>query len=140
MAEEPLSFREIRARVYTDPELREQMRKQREEYAARAEANRRAAEEFERSRPERLEAFWQRLGLPEFAPSARVRRAPAEALERERRRLLARPAAEAWIEETEGAFINADTCQTQRQFVEIAHNERRRLKAARRIFKELGIK
>lgn len=128
------------AKCYADPELRGQMRKQREKYAAQAEARRVAAEEVERTRPERLEAFWQRLGLPEFAPSARAKRAPAEALDSERRRLLVMPVAEAWIKETEWLVLNAETCKTQKDLLPIILNERRRLKSVRRIFKELGIK
>jgi hypothetical protein len=137
--EEPLlTFAEIRARVYSDPELREQMRKQRQDYEVQHKANRAAAEEFERSRPERLKAFWESLGLPQLytEPGERECRQQREAA---RRRLLAMPAAEAWMVEHPFEFT-LDTCPDQGAMTRLIRADRQRLKATRRILKELGIK
>ena len=99
----------------------------------RREAQRVAAAEAERaaSRPERLKAFWERLG---YTPDR-----AADEREAARRRLLAMPAAEAWIFEHPEDF-NAETAPTVSAMENLVRRERRRLKAARRILKELGIK
>ncbi len=124
----------IQSIIYEDPELRKQMHTAWQEQQARLEANRLAAEAFERSRPERSKAFWQSLGLSEMFESREEDKREAK-----RRRLRAMPAAEAWIEQ-HPFEMNLETCPTIAALEVITRSERRRLKATRRILKELGIK
>jgi hypothetical protein len=125
---EHLDLKTIKSRVYADPELRRVQREKLEELERQREAHFAAEAERVRTRPQRLEAFWQEIGLPHFSPQGR-----------ERKRLLRMPVAEAWIFE-HPLEMNSENCPTQREGILFARHELKRLKAARRIFKELGIK
>lgn len=122
-------------KVYADPELRAASHESYQELKQRHEAEAAAEAERAQDRPERLEAFWQEIGLPEFAPSRRAAREQNAA----RDRLLRMPPAEAWLFE-HPAEMNLETCPTINALSRINRNERRRLKAARRRFNDLGVK
>jgi hypothetical protein len=121
----------IKTRVYADPELRATMRSALEDFEARQAAAIAAATERERSRPERLKAFWESLGLPEFYATPEQREA-----RRRRDRLLALPAAEAWIAEHPEEFNFQTTAELQRS----ARVELSRLKASRERLMQIGVK
>src|ERR1041385_7223103 len=92
-------LRKVYSKIYEDPEVRAELRKDREERERLAAERRAAAEEFERTSEQRLEAFWsETLGLPQFAPSQRTpapQLALRSRLDYERKRLLTLTPAEA---------------------------------------------
>lgn len=126
----------VHAKVYADPKLRLiAWRSGQARRKARAAAEAEEAELLKNRDPERLKKFFESIGVE----------LPAHAFAKEdeetkrRNRLLAMPVAEAWVSmhpPSEQAF-NARTRNEQMRLIQ---EERRRLKAVRRIFKELGIK
>jgi len=121
----------VAGKVYADPELRRIAYEHGRAMKQRLEAKTVAEAERQQSREARLKAFWERLGYtPDRASDEREAR---------RRRVLAMPAAEAWIEEHPEEF-NIETAPTVAALGRLVRRERERLKATRRILKELGIK
>lgn len=124
----------IQGIIYADQELRRIAYKSRQAQKQLREAQAAAEEEREKRRPEELKAFWERMGLPHLYenPAERERKAA-------RLRLLATPAAEAWIAEHPEDF-NLDTAPTESAALRLMRVERTRLKAARERLKGMGIK
>jgi hypothetical protein len=102
----------LRAKCYADPELRRVMRETAEEMDLRHAAQ--AAAEAARllGRAARLETFWCELGLPQLTRSGRAR----------------------------SRLLNSETVPDLRSLERFTRMERRRLKASRRVLKEMGIK
>lgn len=128
---ERASSKPIQLIIYDDPQLRHLAYESNQELKRTREAAAAAEAERERDRPERLKAFWKRLGYtPDRARDER---------EATRRRLLAMPPAEAWMFEHPEDF-NLDTAPTEGAMLRLIRVERMRLKACRLRLRGIGIK